>query len=165
MASTATSFSGVSLGLSQSVRTKCCNTNALFAHPLQLSLAKTKSVRSLKSLQLYRSGAFPNGFQRFCRTSRPLVVRCEASNGRVIFFFPLNLQKLFFFVGVLGCGNNSIEMTVVLVYWLGHFLSVDLFSYNRCEWENMDVTYIIGWFGSHPFNFVFNKNNFWHAYF
>ncbi|KAG2711030.1 hypothetical protein I3760_04G058300 [Carya illinoinensis] len=76
-------FSGVSLALSQSVRTKCCNTNALFAQPPRLSPAKPKSVRALKSLQLYRNGAFPNGFQRFCRTSRPLVVRCEASNGKI----------------------------------------------------------------------------------
>ncbi|KAG6716624.1 hypothetical protein I3842_04G058500 [Carya illinoinensis] len=76
-------FSGVSLALSQSVRTKCCNTNARFAQPPRLSPAKPKSVRALKSLQLYRNGAFPNGFQRFCRTSRPLVVRCEASNGKI----------------------------------------------------------------------------------
>ncbi|KAG2666549.1 hypothetical protein I3760_15G067800 [Carya illinoinensis] len=42
----------------------------------------SKSVKALTSLQLYKTGAFPNGFQRFFRASQSLIVHCEASNGR-----------------------------------------------------------------------------------
>jgi ATP-dependent Clp protease ATP-binding subunit ClpB len=85
MASTTTSFSGVSLGLSRSVRTDCCNRNALFVQPPRMSFfpAKPRSLKALKSLQLSRNGAFPKGFQRFGRSPRPLVIRCDASSGRI----------------------------------------------------------------------------------
>jgi ATP-dependent Clp protease ATP-binding subunit ClpB len=96
MASTTTSFSGVSLGLSRSVRTDCCNRNALFVQPPRMSFfpAKPRSLKALKSLQLSRNGAFPKGFQRFGRSPRPLVIRCDASSGRVsLVYFHLAKQK------------------------------------------------------------------------
>lgn len=95
MESTTTSFSGASLGLSRSVRTNCYNRNALFAQPPRLSFfpAKPRSLKALKSLQLSRNGAFPNGFQRFGRSSRPLV-RCDASSGRVSLFYFHLAQKI-----------------------------------------------------------------------
>jgi hypothetical protein len=98
MASTTTSFSGVSLGLSRSIRTNCCNRNALFVQPPRLSFfsAKPRSLKALKSLPLSRSGAFPNGFERFGRSSRSLVVRCDASSGRVGLLFSFSSKNMSF---------------------------------------------------------------------
>ncbi|KAF4397602.1 hypothetical protein G4B88_027342 [Cannabis sativa] len=79
MASTTSFASGVSLHLSSNR----CSKTAFFARP-QLSLIfppKPNSFRALKSLQLKRNGAFSNGFQRVGRSSRRLVVRCDASTG------------------------------------------------------------------------------------
>ncbi|KAH7532700.1 hypothetical protein FEM48_Zijuj04G0050200 [Ziziphus jujuba var. spinosa] len=85
MASTTSFASGISLCLPQSVSFDRCNSNALFARP-QLSLSfnsKPNSLRTSKSLQLKRNGQFAIGLPRFRRSSRPLVVRCEASSGRI----------------------------------------------------------------------------------
>lgn len=119
MASTTTSFSGFRLGLSQPVRTNGCNRTTLFAQPPRLSLsffpAKPKSLKALKSKQQYRSGAFPNGFQRFGRTSRPFDVRCEASNGRVTLLVSFWLTRIRFYnSSVIICGS-SIPIIVVSV--------------------------------------------------
>uniref|UniRef100_A0A2N9GYD5 Clp R domain-containing protein n=1 Tax=Fagus sylvatica TaxID=28930 RepID=A0A2N9GYD5_FAGSY len=83
MASITTSFSGVSL-----CRTNCgSRRNTLLAQPPRLSLssfpvaAKSKSVKAFNSLQFNRNAVFPNGFHRFRPTSRPLVVRCDATPG------------------------------------------------------------------------------------
>lgn len=56
--------------------------------------AKPRSLKALKPLQLSRNGAFPKGFQRFGRPSRQLVIRCDASSGRVsLVYFHLAKQK------------------------------------------------------------------------
>ncbi|PQP99120.1 chaperone protein ClpB3 chloroplastic isoform X1 [Prunus yedoensis var. nudiflora] len=82
----ATSFaSGVGLPLPQSVSSKWCNKAAIFARPhLSLSFhARPESSRALTSRQLSQNGAFRTGLRRNSRSSRPLVVRCDASTGRI----------------------------------------------------------------------------------
>ncbi|XVE68258.1 hypothetical protein DITRI_Ditri09bG0053300 [Diplodiscus trichospermus] len=78
-ASSTASLSGVSLCAARSL----ANRNNLFlAHPrLSLSFpSKPNSLKSFKSLQLKKNGAF----ERFSRTSsRSFIVRCEASTGRI----------------------------------------------------------------------------------
>ncbi|XP_008230845.1 PREDICTED: chaperone protein ClpB3, chloroplastic isoform X1 [Prunus mume] len=82
----ATSFaSGVGLPLPQSVSSKWCNKAAIFARPhLSLSFhARPGSFRALTSRQLSQNGAFRTGLRRNSRSSRPFVVRCDASTGRI----------------------------------------------------------------------------------
>ncbi|KAH0969016.1 hypothetical protein GBA52_029115 [Prunus armeniaca] len=82
----ATSFaSGVGLPLPQSVSSKWCNKAAIFALPrLSLSFnARPGSFRALTSRQLSQNGAFRTGLRRNSRSSRPFVVRCDASTGRI----------------------------------------------------------------------------------
>ncbi|GMI67432.1 casein lytic proteinase B3, CASEIN LYTIC PROTEINASE B-P, ALBINO AND PALE GREEN 6 [Hibiscus trionum] len=73
------SFSGVSLCAVRSISNKNC---LVSTHPCISSsfLLKPNSLKSFKPLQLRKNGAL----ERFSRTSsRPFVVRCEASAGRI----------------------------------------------------------------------------------